>query len=119
MGQFSVHVVVAHPADPTRVAEVELLVDTGATLTWVPREVLNQLGVPRLRRRSFIVADGRTIERDTAGAVVRLNGNEANVTVVAAEPGDGRLLGATALESVGFSVDPIGRRLIPQELIAM
>ena len=44
MGQFSVHVEVAHPADPTRVAEVELLVDTGATLIWVPREVLNQLG---------------------------------------------------------------------------
>ena len=119
MGQFSVHVAVLHPADPTRVAEVELLVDTGATLTWVPREVLNQIGVPRLRRRWFVVADGRTIERDTAGAVVRLNGNEANVTVVVAEPGDGHLLGATALESLGFSVDTIGRRLIPQELLAM
>jgi clan AA aspartic protease len=119
MGQFSVHVAVAHPTDPTRVAEVELFVDTGATLSWVPREVLDQLGVPRLPRRSFLVADGRTIERDTAGAVVRLNGKEANVTVVVAEPGDGHLLGATALESLGFSVDPIGRRLIPQELLAM
>jgi clan AA aspartic protease len=119
MGQFSVHVAVAHPTDPTRVAEVELFVDTGATLSWVPREVLNQLGVPRLPRRSFLVADGRTIERDTAGAVVRLNGREANVTVVVAEPGDGHLLGATALESLGFSVDPIGQRLIPQELLAM
>ena len=119
MGQFSVHVAVAHPADPTRVAEVELLLDTGATLTWVPREVLNQLGVPRLRRRSFVVADGRTVERDTAGAVVRLNGNEASVTVVIAEPGDGHLLGATALESLGLSVDPVTRRLIPHELLAM
>jgi clan AA aspartic protease len=119
MGQFSVHVAVAHPTDPSRVAEVELFVDTGATLSWVPREVLNQLGVPRLPRRSFLVADGRTIERDTAGAVVRLNGREANVTVVVAEPGDGHLLGATALESLGFSVDPIGQRLIPQELLAM
>jgi clan AA aspartic protease len=119
MGQFSVHVAVAHPADPTRVAQVELLVDTGATLTWVPREVLNQLGVPRLRRRPFVVAEGRTVERDTAGAVVRLNGNEASVTVVVAEPGDGHLLGATALESLGFSADTIGRRLFPQELLAM
>lgn len=86
MGQFSVHVEVAHPADPTRVAEVELLVDTGATLIWVPREVLNQLGVPRLRRRSSVVAEGRTIERDTAGAVVRYNGHEANVTVSTYRP---------------------------------
>jgi len=119
MGQFSVHVAVAHPTHPTLVAEVELFVDTGATLSWVPREVLNQLGLPRLQRRSFVVADGRTIERDTGGALVRLNGKEAIVTVVVAEPGDGHLLGATTLESLGFSVDPIRQRLIPQELLAM
>jgi clan AA aspartic protease len=118
MGQFSVRVTIAHPADTSRQAEIELLVDTGATLSWVPREVLDSLGVPRLRRRSFLVADG-TIERETAGAIVRLNGSEANVTVVVAEPEDGRLLGATALESLGFAVDPIRRRLVPQELLAM
>ncbi|MGH9862171.1 MAG: retroviral-like aspartic protease family protein [Candidatus Acidiferrales bacterium] len=119
MGQFSVRVTLAHPSDATRTAEVELLVDTGATLSWVPRETLESLGVPRLRRRSFLVADGRTVERETAGAVVRLNGNEANVTLVVAEPGDGHLLGATTLESLGFAVDPIRRELIPQELLAM
>jgi len=108
---------------PTRAsprgADAELLVGTGATLTWVPREIIEQLGVPRLRRRSFPVADGRTVERETAGAVLRLDGNEANVTLVVAEPGDGHLLGATALESLGFAVDPITRRLVPQELLAM
>src|SRR5712691_3845940 len=119
MGQFSVRVTLAHPSDPSRAADVELLVDTGATLSWVPREVLDQLGVPRLRRRSFLVADGRTVERDTAGAVIRLNGTEANITLVVAEPGDGHLLGVTALESLGFGVDLIRRRLVPQELLAM
>ncbi|MFQ5926360.1 MAG: retroviral-like aspartic protease family protein [Terriglobia bacterium] len=119
MGQFSVRATLGHPSDLTRVAEVELLVDTGATLTWIPREVVETLGMPRLRRRSFLVADGRTVERDTAGAIVRLNGNEANVTVVVAEPGDGHLLGATALESLGFAVDPEGRRLLPRQLLAM
>ena len=119
MGQFSVLVTIAHPTDPKRTAEVELLVDSGATLSWVPREVLERLGVPRLPRRSFLVADGRTIQRDTAGAVVRLNGSEAIVTLVVAEPGDGQLLGATSLESLGFAVDPIRRRLVPQELLAM
>jgi aspartyl protease family protein len=119
MGQFSVQVVVAHPADPTRSAEVELLVDTGATLSWVPREVLNRLGLPRLRQCRFVVADGGTIERDAAGAVVRLNGSEAMVTVVAAEPGDSHLLGVTTLETLGFTVDPISQRLIPHELLAV
>ncbi len=119
MGQFSVLVTIAHPTDPQRVAEMELLVDSGATLSWVPREVLDRLGVPRLPRRSFLVADGRTIERETAGASVRVNGSEAIVTLVVAEPGDGHLLGATALESLGFGIDPIRRRLVPQELLAM
>ena len=119
MGQFSVVVTIAHPTDPSRTAEVELLVDSGATLSWVPRELLERLGVPRLPRRSFLVADGRTIERETAGASIRVNGSEAIVTLVVAEPGDGRLLGATALESLGFGVDPIRRRLVPQELLAM
>lgn len=119
MGQFSVRVTIAHPSDPSRRADVDLLVDTGATLTWVPRETLEKLDVPRLRRRSFLVADGRTVERETAGAIVKLDGTEANVTLVIAEPGDGSLLGATALESLGLGVDPIRRRLVPQVLLAM
>ena len=112
-------VTIAHPGDPTRSAEVDLLVDTGATLSWVPGQLLERLGLPALSRRPFLRADGRTIERETAGAIFRLNGSQANVTVVAAEPGDGHLLGATALESLGFAVDPISQRLVPRTLLAM
>ncbi len=119
MGQFSVRVTIAHPTDPARHTEVELVVDTRATLSWVPREVIEQLGVPRLNRRPFLLADGRTIERETAGAMVQWDGSQGIVTLVVAEPGDGRLLGATTLEILGFGVDPINRRLIPQTLLAM
>ena len=119
MGQFSVKVMVAHPTDPALREDVELLVDTGATLTWVPKDVLERLGVPRVGRREFLVADGRTVERDIAGAVLGLNGEKAVVTVVLAEPGDNGLLGATALESLGFAVDPVSQKLIPRTLLAM
>lgn len=119
MEPFSVHVTIAHPTDPGRVAEIDLLVDPGATLTWAPRELLDRLAVPRLPRRPFMMAEGRIVERDTAGATLRLNGNEAIVTVVFAEPGDGHLLGATALETLGFAVDPVSRRLVPRMLRAM
>lgn len=119
MGQFSVRATIAHPGDPARVADVELWVDTGATLSWVPREVIERLDVPRLPRRPFLLAGGRTIHRDTAGALIRLDGSEAIVTLVVAEPGDGHLLGATTLETLGFGVDPINRRLVPQTLLAM
>lgn len=119
MGQFSVRVGIAHPTDVERTAEVELLVDTGATLSWVPQEILAPLDPPRLGRRSFPVADGRQVERETVGVIMRLDGTQGLLTVVVAEPGDGRLLGATALETLGYAVDPIQRRLVPHALLAM
>jgi len=119
MGQFSVRPLIGHPTERARHAEVELLVDSGATLSWVPRDVLERLALPRLPRRTFQMADGRIIERETAGAIIRLNGTEAIVTVVVAEPGDGHLLGATTLETLGFAIDPIKRQLVPQQLLAM
>ena len=119
MGQFSVRTAIAHPADPNRVAEVDLLVDTGATLSWVPRQILEQLGIPRLPRRRFLLADGGFVDRHTAGALMRMDGTEVMVTVVVAESGDAHLLGATALETLGLGIDPIRPQLIPQSLLAM
>jgi len=87
MSQFSVNVTFTHPTDPTRHAEVKLMVGTRATLSWVPREIVERLGAPLLHRRPFLLADSRTIERDTAGAIIKLNGTEAIVTVVLAEAG--------------------------------
>lgn len=119
MGQFSVRITLVHPIERQRQGEVELLVDTGGTLSWVHRDLLEPLGLPRLQRRSFRMADGRLVERETAGVIMKLNGSEANVTVVVAESQDGSLLGATALESLGFAVDPIRRQLVSQEFLAM
>ena len=119
MGQITVTVTVSNPGERSRQADVKLIVDTGATLSWIPRELVEQVGAPLLRRRPFLLADGRTIERDTAGAIIKLNGTEANVTIVLAEPGDGHLLGVTALETLGLAVDPINLRLVPQTLLAM
>ena len=119
MGLFTVRVGIAHPTDSTKRTEFELWVDTGATLSQIPRELADQLGVPRLGTRSFFLADGRKIDRETAGAMLYINGRQGYVTVIVGEPGDGHLLlGATALETLGFVIDPIGKRLVPQEHIA-
>ena len=36
-----------------------VLVDTGSELTWIPRPVLQELGIAAERRYRFVVADGR------------------------------------------------------------
>src|SRR5438046_3731554 len=49
----------------------ETLVDTGSEYTWVPRRVLEELGIRAQRKQAFEVADGRRIERDIGYALVR------------------------------------------------
>ena len=47
-----------------RFEEIDALVDTGATYTSVPASLLERLGVDVHDKVSFILADGRQIERD-------------------------------------------------------
>jgi clan AA aspartic protease len=104
---------VSHPVDLNREAAVELLVNTGAMISFVPWDVLEGLGVPRQYRRAFQTASGQVIERDVGVAIFRWNGYESVAPVAFAEPGDSALLGVTALESMGLVVDPVKRTLEP------
>jgi len=119
MGQFSVKLTIANPLDPSRHEEVELLVDTGATLSWIPRELAERIGAPHVARIPVRLPDGQSVNRETSGAIFKYDGATSVAPFVMAEPGDGRLLGATALEALGFAVDPVNKRLVPQALLAM
>jgi len=105
------------PMDQSRFERIEALVDTGATYTVVPRDVLERLGiVPQFRRR-FRFADGRIVELDMAWAVVKVEGEMTYTICVFGEPGMDALLGAVTLEELGLGVDPINQRLVPVELL--
>ena len=90
----------------------EMLVDTGSEYTWVPRAVLEALGVVAQRKQGFIVADGRRIDRDVGYALVRAAGSEAPDLVVFAEAGDLSLLGAHSLEGLNLKIDPVRQELV-------
>ena len=92
---------------------VEAMVDTGATYTWVPRDVLTKLGVQPEFRRQFMTADGRAIEREVAETRVRLDGQQLTTMVVFGDEGSVPLIGAYTLEGFGLAADPLGKRLIP------
>ncbi len=98
---------------------VEAVVDTGASYTWVPREVLVRLGIQPQFRREFLTADGRVIEREMAVAMARWNGQVLPTLVVFGEAGSQPLLGAYTLEGFGLAPDPLGRRLIPVRGLAL
>jgi len=91
----------------------ETLVDTGSEFTWVPRRVLEELGIRAQRTQVFEVTDGRRIERDIGYALVRAGGTEAPDLVVFAESGDMTLLGAHSLEGLNLKIDPVKKQLVP------
>jgi predicted aspartyl protease len=89
------------------------LVDTGSEFTWVPREVLEALGVKPERTQYFLIADGRTLERPVGYAIVHAGGTDAPDLVVFAEPDDMVLLGARSLEGMNLRVDALRKQLVP------
>jgi clan AA aspartic protease len=119
MGLFEVSVRLANPAQPDRVRDVSLLVDTGATLSWIQRDILQNLGVRPTDRLEFQLADGRVLQREVGAALFTIDGRTLAIPVAFGESGEESVLGATALEALGFAVDPVEQRLIPRRLLAL
>ena len=90
----------------------DALVDTGSDLTWIPRPVLEELKVQVRRRRAFIVADGRRVERDIGYAIVHAGGTATVDEVVFAENTDFPILGVRTLEGLNLRVDPVRKLLV-------
>jgi predicted aspartyl protease len=90
----------------------EVLVDTGAELSWAPAAVLESLGIARRKTIRFQQADGTVLERWVGFAIVHAGGRFTNDEVVFGEPGDLVLLGARSLEGLNLKVDLVGKRLV-------
>ncbi|HAZ31408.1 MAG TPA: hypothetical protein DCY61_01705 [Dehalococcoidia bacterium] len=91
---------------------IEVLVDTGASYTWIPSPALSRLDTVPLFREQFILADGSIIEREATQIVVRLKDRSLFTICIYGDEGSMPLLGAVTLEEFGLGVDPINKRLI-------
>jgi len=96
---------------PELKTELELLVDTGAILTWMPSETVDALDVKPRGVRQFKTIEGKQIKRETGVVVVEYDGIEAVSEVVFAGEEDGSVMGVTTLESLGFRANPIAAKL--------
>lgn len=90
----------------------ETMVDTGSEFTWVPRGVLESLGIKVQRRQGFVVADGRRVERDIGYAIVHAGGAATADDVVFGEENDFVLLGVRSLEGLNLRLDVVRKKLI-------
>lgn len=111
MGHTLAKVKLYNPHDLSKLLDLELLVDTGSTYSWVKRERLEGLGVKAMVKWKFKTIEGRFIERDLGEAVIECLGEKATRIVVFAEKDDAEVLGVDALEGLRLEVDPVTKQL--------
>ena len=112
MGTFTTAIEIGDPGG-RRWQQVDVLVDSGATFTMLPRSLLEQLGVRPQDKAPFELADGRSVEFDVGETSVRIGNRVRTTLVIFADNGVQPLLGAYTLEAFLLAVDPVNRRLVP------
>jgi clan AA aspartic protease len=87
------------------------LVDTGATDSMAPAPALEKIGVEKVGKTAYELADGTV--REYAFGLVRIEfmGETTAGRIIFGDPDSEPLLGVTALESVGIMVDPANKTL--------
>ena len=106
MGLIYAPVTIRNPADTSKHWEGNFLIDTGATDTLVPRNVLESIGITPDGQREYVLADGKEAKYDIAVARIEFMGEIIGSTIVFGEMGTDPLLGAIAMQGAGIVIDP-------------
>ena len=113
MSKFMVNLTAVNPIDrQRRTPPVEVMVDTGSELSWMPKKELLDIGVTPRGKKRFTMANNEIIERDIGYAIVAAEGFATVDEVVFAEEGDMSLLGVRTVEGFSVMVDNIGHRFV-------
>ena len=115
LGTFSVDFVIRN-RNSMQARALSGVVDTGASYTVIPSQILDELGIEREGTRVFSLADGSRQEFPIGWAEIELQGQRGNIYVVFGVDRRKTLLGAMALETFAMAADAKNRRLIPAEL---
>ena len=98
--------------DRERMETVDALVDTGASYSMFPRSMLERLGIWRLERVGFELADRSVVDFDVGVSWMTINGRERAASVAFGSNDTEPLLGANALQEFLLVVDPVTEELI-------
>jgi predicted aspartyl protease len=113
MRKFMVNLTAINPVDrQRRTPPVEVIVDIGAEVSWLPKQVLLDAGIMPEFKKQFETTGKRIIERDIGYAILTAEGYSTVDEIVFAEENDMSLLGVRTLEGFSVMVDNIGHRFI-------
>jgi predicted aspartyl protease len=94
------------------------MVDTGATVTTIPREIARRLGLATRGQVRVRTASGVEMV-DRSVAWVEIQGKDGFTPISVSDTYPGVLIGVVTLETLGFAVDPKGERLVDAELLLL
>lgn len=112
MGTFSVPALLANPAHPEQQLTLDLLVDTGATWTVLPAEVVARLGLETRGDRTVALASGDRVTYGAGQVTIQLDGEQLVTIFLAGPEGCLPLLGAVTLEEFGLAPDSVRQVLV-------
>ena len=112
MGTFTAEIEIGDP-EGSRFEAVSALVDTGASVTTLPSSVLRDLGVTPHTEFTFVLADGRQMQRPVGQTWIRIADRSVITLVVFGDEDVEPLLGAYSLQGLMLGVDSPNERLIP------
>jgi len=98
-------------------AELDFLVDSGASYSVLPKQVWKKQGLKPKRRMRFTLADGMSIERGISEGHFALGEVDGISPVILGEGKDVALLGTVTLETLGLVLNPFDRTLKPMRMM--
>ena len=87
------------------------LVDTGAIDCMASSKKLEEVGIEKVRKKVYELANGETVEYYIGYAIVAFLGSETVVQIIFGSEDSEPILGAVALENVDIAVDPARQTL--------
>ena len=107
MGLTRIPVTLRVPGTANAAYDAPFLVDTGATDSMAPASELAKAGIQPIGHKSYELADGRVVEYPFGLAQIEFMGEVTAGRVIFGPESVEPILGVTALESAGMSVDPV------------
>ena len=109
--QVRIQGVLANPADRKLNCDIDLCVDTGATITVIPKKIAQKLKLKKAGNARVQLADGQIVEHDLVYVYLYIAGE--GLTLFATVNPDGEaLLGFDVMELLQFQVDVARRRIL-------
>ncbi|MBN2542462.1 hypothetical protein JXI42_06305 [bacterium] len=102
MAAEKIKVEIAGTIDLEKRKTIELQVDTGVMVTYIPRRILTKLGIQPKKKKQVRTPDGLMVERDIGSIFIFYNNRKTLTTVVFSDNDREPVIGNFALDALGL-----------------